>query len=404
MKDFLDIINSIFNLDIRTLIGVLFWGNVTATILIYLFHILSKDDQDRKIVRKLIIIHLFCAIGYMLLFLRGTIPDIFSVNFGNTILFTCFYLEATLFPTITESLTKGLDAILKYILIISILIFNILELIFIQPSLRITMASVIIFAILCLPTFKLLTKKNISRFNFGIGIFYLILLLSSIPRTIISFYSNISLHTNNFVQTLFFLSLIIMMVSSTMVHLLLLKEKNDKIMENLAKTDGLTRISNRWNFMNEAERILKKCRERNKEIAVIFFDIDNFKSINDSYGHRFGDKVLMCFADILRNEISMPDLVCRYGGEEFVVVLYDSDIIYGKKEVLSILKKAREYRFPEKSEFHFTLSAGMIIATPDQDDTLSEIIDKCDVAMYAAKQKGKDGYVVFSNELLKKVV
>lgn len=392
MDKLIDILGKLFILDTTTMIDILFWGNVVAAILVYTFQTLNESKNDKKSIKRLTVIHILYAVGYLLLLLRDVIPDVFSVNFGNTLLFTCFYLEAVLMLILIDSYSKNLDGIIKYILVASVTIFNFLEMIFHNRALRVTMASVIIFLILCIPVIKMVTTKRIGKFKFGIGIFYSILLLSLIIRTIVSINADISLHSNNLAQSVFFLSLIVMMVSCTMTHLLLMKEKNDSIMEKIAKIDGLTTVINRFGFMDEAEKIFNQCMIKEKKMTVIFFDIDDFKNINVKYGHRFGDRVLKCFSDILKIEYIEADLLCRYNGEEFIVILCDSSETEDRKSVLRVLNMVKKYRFDDTPDFSYTVSAGIITEVPKPGMSVLELIEKSNITMYAAKKQGKNTY------------
>ncbi|QQO08471.1 GGDEF domain-containing protein [Breznakiella homolactica] len=390
-------VTTLFDLDTKTLIGVLVWGNIAAAVLIQTFQSHNLSTTDIQNIKRMTLIRIFYAIGYILLFLRGVFPDILSVNAGNTILYICFYMEASLLLTMMESDSRVLSAVLKITLAAVVLSFNIFEFMYKDPSLRITMASISIFAILVTPTIKLLFSKKVSKFKHAIGFFYVILLLTIIPRSILPLVTgDVSLHTNNLYQTLFFIAQILMMVSGTIINLLFMKEKNDKIIETMAKTDSLTSIANRHCFLQEATVLFNICREQKKELTLLFFDLDHFKMINDRYGHQFGDEVLKTFTNILKQSLRNGDLSCRYGGEEFIAIVQNPRENLGELIAERIRNEVKHTSFEMIPGFRFTVSIGMISSVPGQSESLSDFIQKGDMAMYEAKKSGRDKTVVYS--------
>lgn len=154
--------------------------------------------------------------------------------------------------------------------------------------------------------------------------------------------------------------------------------------------DELTSLYNRYYFNQAASQEFLKATRYSYPLSVAFLDIDNFKQINDSYGHHIGDLVLKDFADAILSQIRNSDMAFRYGGEEFIILfshtsLEDALIVVqrikeflSKKDGLSVLDKKVRYTF----------SAG--IACLEQGEDIYELVEKADKKMYEAKQKGKD--------------
>lgn len=153
-----------------------------------------------------------------------------------------------------------------------------------------------------------------------------------------------------------------------------------------ATTDPLTGLLNRRSL--EAE--LRALRDRHGEFAVAFIDLDHFKSLNDTHGHETGDRALRSFARLLRRSVRDGDLVCRYGGEEFVVVFPDAGV--GDAEpvvervVSTLAESVRSGDVPA-----FTISVGLSDSGVGEDHT--EVIRNADDAMFRAKQAGRDRIV-----------
>jgi diguanylate cyclase (GGDEF)-like protein len=394
---FVRALKTLFEFDTRTLIGVLTWGNIAAAILIWTFQTLNMSPIDRHKIKRLTVIRLSYAIGYLLLFLRGLIPDFLSVNIGNTLLYVCFHLEVTFLLSMTETDSGlALSIIRRIILTVSILFFNILEYVSGTPSLLVSMASGIIFAIFVIPTIKLIFSKKVSKFKRGIGFFYFLLLISLIPRTIMPLNTgDVALHTNNLYQSMFFIVQIFIMVTGTIISLLFMKENTDKIIEDLATTDSLTRMSNRHSFMIKAAGLFKKYKSGRDPLSLLFLDIDHFKMINDQYGHLFGDMVLKRFTEVLRNNTRSSDLSCRYGGEEFIILLPDLHTDEAGQIARRIMEQIRVLTFEEHSDFRFTVSIGLVSSIPKAADTLEGFIHQGDQAMYGAKKTGRNKIVVY---------
>ena len=125
-------------------------------------------------------------------------------------------------------------------------------------------------------------------------------------------------------------------------------------------------------------------------------DIDDFKKVNDTYGHGFGDEVLITVANILTENVRKEDYVCRWGGEEFLIVQSCAEDEYeglgGKSLVLKVLEKVRNYDFDYDSHhIPVTMTAG--IATPASGDSVLSVIQKADESLYWGKQHGKNQLV-----------
>lgn len=158
--------------------------------------------------------------------------------------------------------------------------------------------------------------------------------------------------------------------------------------------DSLTGLYNHSKIKDELELESARCRRRGSgELSFAMIDVDYFKNVNDNYGHLTGDRVLKSLARILRQRLRKTDLVGRYGGEEFAVILTDTDPLTARK----ILNEVREdfgriEHHSEKGSFFVTFSCG-IASYPELQDAMS-INDAADKALYDAKEKGRDQVVV----------
>jgi diguanylate cyclase (GGDEF)-like protein len=177
-----------------------------------------------------------------------------------------------------------------------------------------------------------------------------------------------------------------------------LELKNDQL-RLMAMVDGLTGISNRRAFDEEFPRVREASRRFQRQFSVVMIDIDRFKSYNDSLGHEAGDGALRAVAQILSGELRHSDKVFRYGGEEFVCLLADTNE-QGATQVGERLRKAiesAEIRHPSNSPVPIvTISAGTATYDPSRGETADTIIGQADQALYAAKADGRNCVVGWS--------
>jgi len=158
----------------------------------------------------------------------------------------------------------------------------------------------------------------------------------------------------------------------------------------LAITDELTSLYNRRYFERQLSLMLDKAQQQDRDMAVMLIDMDYFKAVNDLHGHDTGDAVLREFADRLRRNIRGVDLACRFGGEEFVVLMPDTDCRQAQEIAERIRQAVSERRFNAAgSPLHVTMSAGVAFNEFDT-DTPDILLKRADLALYRAKREGRN--------------
>lgn len=178
--------------------------------------------------------------------------------------------------------------------------------------------------------------------------------------------------------------------------------ENAKLYEKvniMANTDFLTGLYNRTYFYNCFQSITSNLPE-NVTLTVAMLDIDNFKNINDKYGHDIGDLVLVGLAKVVKNVIRKEDIFARFGGEEFVLVMQNISKEKGSERLDQIRKKVEEtvmYGHGDKN-VSITVSIGVAYFLPNLDN-FESIIKKADLALYKAKKNGKNRIEEYSGEL-----
>ncbi|MBD3264752.1 MAG: diguanylate cyclase [Candidatus Omnitrophica bacterium] len=161
--------------------------------------------------------------------------------------------------------------------------------------------------------------------------------------------------------------------------------------KDLAIKDSLTSLFLRDYFFERLDEELKRCSERNSNLGLLMLDIDDFKMVNDQYGHVVGDSVLKKLAKILNGKAGEPgNLIARYGGEEFIiyVVECDKDKILKIGEDIRLATEEAELTFRRK-KIKFTVSLGAVVSQPDERD-VNKLTEKVDKALYKAKREGKN--------------
>ena len=159
--------------------------------------------------------------------------------------------------------------------------------------------------------------------------------------------------------------------------------------KKLAKTDELTQIFNRRHGMEYLKYIHDISSHSNTPFSLIIFDIDHFKTVNDSYGHTVGDELLCELADRVRNNIRAQDILCRWGGEEFLLILPQTDT--PRLEVIAEKLRMLICSTPFLANSHsLTVSCSFGCAQRLPGESLDELIGRADQSLYAAKNSGRN--------------
>ena len=180
-------------------------------------------------------------------------------------------------------------------------------------------------------------------------------------------------------------------------------EQKTKELENIAMYDLLTGLPNRNMLNYQLRKSLANISRYGKGVAVLFLDLDDFKKVNDSNGHSEGDKLLIQAAERVRLSVGRIDLACRFGGDEFVVVLSNLSSVDEAVDVAeSLLAQFKEPIRLGSSIFYVSTSIG-IAYTEQTDEKVEDLISHADIAMYEAKDNGGGQYYVYHQEMYQRV-
>ncbi len=175
------------------------------------------------------------------------------------------------------------------------------------------------------------------------------------------------------------------------------KVSEDRI-KYMAYYDSLTLLPNRAYFIETAEEKIQEARTQHNEGAIFFIDLDNFKNINDTLGHGFGDQVLVCLSKKLSGMLGENDMVFRLGGDEFVLLHPFEDPLEVKQYAEQILDVIHDITEVLQKSINLSSSIGIAIYPKDGFD-VDHILKNADVAMYKAKQLGKNRYELYDEEM-----
>jgi diguanylate cyclase (GGDEF)-like protein len=173
-------------------------------------------------------------------------------------------------------------------------------------------------------------------------------------------------------------------------------------LEDLALQDSLTSVKNRRALMEALALEFQRSRRYRRPLALLFLDVDHFKEINDQHGHAFGDQVLRHVVQVARGLIRPPDIIGRYGGEEFVIGLVECDQAGAVQIAERIRLNIAQDQFAwERHVTAVTVSIGVVMLSPDIDQ-VETFITRADQAMYHAKGRGRNRVELYTGECVSK--
>lgn len=181
-------------------------------------------------------------------------------------------------------------------------------------------------------------------------------------------------------------------------------EKANSRLHELAAMDELTGLGNRRTFQTALKQEVRRSHRDSSHFALLMLDVDHFKLYNDTHGHPAGDVVLAKVGEIMRNRLRVTDIPCRYGGEEFTAILITTDPVDAMEIAESIRKRVEEEDFFGEARQplgRLTVSIGVATFPVDADEA-ERLVDAADIAMYAAKEAGRNRVQAFTPEMRSK--
>jgi diguanylate cyclase (GGDEF)-like protein len=170
-------------------------------------------------------------------------------------------------------------------------------------------------------------------------------------------------------------------------------------LRNQSICDPLTGLFNRRYMEESLEREFSRANRNKTSVALVMMDLDHFKRFNDTFGHQAGDTLLRTLGDLLKRNTRGQDIACRYGGEEFVLVLTDSNLAGALQRAEILRQQVRQLSVEYAGQLLGTVSVSMGVALfPDHGTTMGEVLRASDQALYCAKREGRDRVSVWTAE------
>jgi diguanylate cyclase (GGDEF)-like protein len=341
--------------------------------------------------------HLMRAVSIMLLGLHGSVPASLSIDIANAILFASFALiwcGARVFDRRPPEAAFALVGVAAWLLVCRVP--GLSE----MTELRSLVGSGIVTAYLWLAAFEFWRDRAEALVSRWPAIFILFahgaLFLLRSPLGALHGLSDTTLAMSGWLQLLS-LEALLFTISIAFILLAMAKERTEYRHRTAARTDLLTGVVNRRGFL-EHTAASARAAVGAKPTAVLVFDLDHFKTINDRYGHAIGDRALKIFADTAQAHIGAAGLVGRWGGDEFVAVLYDVPrehaATLAERIQLAFEKAATEI---DGRPTQGTVSTGMVF-NPNAPFELTVLMAQADQALYRAKTEGRNRLAIAAAE------
>lgn len=203
-----------------------------------------------------------------------------------------------------------------------------------------------------------------------------------------------SILQSSVLQTLTFMSTFTVVLVSSMGFVFMARDRADENNRVMAAMDPLTGVANRRSLISALDRDVARAVRMHESIALMMVDIDHFKNVNDQYGHPVGDRVLCSVVNVLRKRVRAQDLVGRYGGEEFLVLLPDTTLLGAEQLARELCMAVQESRCPVEGldgpGIAVTVSIGVFGGRLDSGDSWDMLIAAADRALYQAKSNGRN--------------
>ncbi|MFT4104690.1 MAG: GGDEF domain-containing protein [Lacrimispora sp.] len=379
------------NFNVETLIFTIVLGHLFSGILGIAYMTQHKKDSSLYI---FLFARLFDTCAWTLLGMRGMINTFVSISIGNSFLVVAQVLQSTAFLSIKERYSKVIKRRYFIIAAISIILLHLALLLHDIAGIRVSIMSISGVMLWFYPIYILLTDKNSSVLQKTVAFIYTAELLLLVVRGYMGFKlgESMQLMTNNIYNVSFYIFLYLIMLIGNIGFILIAKEKSDMELVKVATYDELTDIFTRREFLSQGKKSIALYARKREPISLFLIDLDNFKRINDVYGHSAGDHILKEFAMLIKGQLRQYDLFGRFGGEEFTVLLPGTGE-GAAFETAERLRKAVENASIDVGAgqiVKFTISIGMVTVTPDENTSIYTLYKLSDDALYAAKRNGRN--------------
>ncbi|WP_127585518.1 GGDEF domain-containing protein [Paenibacillus koleovorans] len=376
-----------FFLDSKTIFSTLGIGHFFSVILILAYWRQQAKDPS---LQAFFMAKCTQTAAWLFQLLRGGIPEVVAVSVSNTILFVGVALEIIALLSLQNVLSERIKRFYLYYTALSIVGFVLILILNNQENIRIAFAS-LVTAVMIIPVYRVILGKDSTLLMKMMGGVYFLIVATSVARGGAALLNSptVGLFTPGAYQTVSLLAVYLVMILGNTGFILLLKEKTDRELVRLASTDDLTGALNRRTFTAIGKQSLADHAGKRLPVSYMLFDIDRFKTINDTLGHSAGDQVLVDLTAQVRRVLGAKDLFVRYGGDEFGILLPGQSEAEADRMVERI-RHALEGALGRGISVDYTISIGILTVIPDPNTQLETLYTTCDKALYVAKEQGRN--------------
>jgi diguanylate cyclase (GGDEF)-like protein len=334
------------------------------------------------------------AVGHLLIMLRGQVPDIFSVVAGNVLL-SCVFVGMIAAIYQFQDRPARWPLLLAAPAVVTVFVTMFMD----NFSARASFVGLVIGlqAIWALAATLERRHATVGRGQWllvaGLALEALVLGGRSV-LTVATPETATSILQGSVLQTVTFMATFSVVLVSSVGFVFMSRDRTDENNRVMAAVDPLTGVANRRSLISALDRDVSRAIRTHEPIALMMVDIDHFKHVNDRYGHPAGDEVLCSVVSVLRQRVRAQDLVGRYGGEEFMVLLPDTDLVGAEQLARELCKAVEESRCfaqgagPEGVVV--TVSIGVFGGHLESGDSWDMLIAAADRALYQAKNNGRN--------------
>ena len=337
---------------------------------------------------------LLSAGAHGLLLLYGRIPNVWSVVLGNALLSAAlagFLVAVRRFHGLPLQWVRALVPVLAIVVLMFIFQRNFAARVAVNGIGLAAQAGWVLWTLLCHQRRR---EEGVSRGALLMAGGLVLLLLTVLIRGVVAVFFSFDLATilqGNLVQTLTFMVSFMVTLVISFGFVFMAKERADAANVRLAAQDALTGVANRRALMLALEHELASAARQRTALALLMIDIDHFKHVNDHYGHLAGDQVLRHVVGVVRQRLRAQDVLGRYGGEEFLLLLPGTDLA-GAQQLAQQLCQAVQAAPTEwgGQQIAVTVSVGIAGVASGQSANWETLLQAADQALYRAKDNGRN--------------
>jgi diguanylate cyclase (GGDEF)-like protein len=324
-------------------------------------------------------------VGGLLVWGIGVLPDLLSISASTLLLWSGLYLAyvgTQRFHGITPNSRP-------WIILIAVVTMVQIWFNMVQPEyrVRIALSTAMVSVLTGLHAWLLLRQKP-NTFSRSMAILVLTgLMATQLLRlvTVPQLPAEANFFDHDLVQQIYFNGFVVAILLFSISAVLMATDRLRTELEELAAKDSLTGAYTRRHMNEACLQELERCRRYGHVMSLLIMDLDHFKNINDSYGHQSGDKALIEFVNRIKTLLRRSDLLGRFGGEEFLLLLPETSL----EAALAIAERIRAMIDQSATDPHYTVSIGVTHNHPDNDN-LDTLLARADKALYQAKAQGRN--------------